>query len=271
MNGAERYLQAGDLTKCLAHVEQEIRKEPAKASHRTFLFQLLAVLGEWDRALKQLDVLRQLDDSALAMVATYEHAVRCEALRARVFAGDKAPVVFGQPEPWMARVLQAVALDARAQHAQAQQLRADAYAAAPTAAGTIDGVPCDWIADADSRIGPFLEVVLNGRYVWVPFHRVAEIRIEKPVDLRDLVWLPAQFRWANGGDAVGLIPTRYPGSENGDDEQRMARKTEWAEHGDGVYFGVGQRMLATDQGEHPILDVRMVMLETAEGAGSADG
>ena len=51
-------------------------------------------------------------------------------------------------------------------------------------------------------------------------------------------------------EAVGLLPTRYPGSERSSDGAIMlGRRTEWLDQGDGVFFGLGQRMLATDQGE----------------------
>ena len=62
-----------------------------------------------------------------------------------------------------------------------------------------------------------------------------------------LVWLPAEFEWTNGGKAVGLLPTRYPGSERSVDPTiQLARRTEWEDQGNEIYFGLGQRILATD-------------------------
>ena len=86
-----------------------------------------------------------------------------------------------------------------------------------TSAGDINGQPFEWIADADSRLGPVLEAVINGRYYWVPFARLAAVDVEAPEDLRDMVWMPAQLQFENGGESVALIPTRYPGSETSDD------------------------------------------------------
>ena len=81
-------------------------------------------------------------------------------------------------------------------------------------------------------------------------------------DLRDLVWLPAQFTWVNGGDAYGLIPTRYPGSETAKDSSiQLARKTEWIELAEGIFQGSGQRMLTTDQNDYPLLDIRSVAFD----------
>ena len=46
------------------------------------------------------------------------------------------------------------------------------------------------------------------------FLAFAQITIDEPEDLRDVVWMPAHFQFDNGGESVALIPTRYPGSEN---------------------------------------------------------
>ncbi len=62
-----------------------------------------------------------------------------------------------------------------------------------------------------------LEAMVDGKYYWVPFHRLRTLDIEPPADLRDQVWMPAHFVWTNGGESFGFIPTRYPGSEQAAD------------------------------------------------------
>ena len=266
---AEKSLQEGDLPEALKQLQDAVRANPADARLRVFLFQLLSVLGDWGRAQNQLDVSGDLDAGTLAMVQTYREALRCEVLRADVFAGKRSPLVFGDPEPWVALALEALRLSAEGKHAEAQKLREQAYESVPAVAGTVDGQPFEWIADADSRIGPFLEAVVNGNYYWVPFHRIQRIQFENPEDLRDMVWTPAQFTWSNGGQMVGLIPTRYPGSENSEDAQiRLAHKTDWQEMGNEVYFGLGQRMLATDSADYPLIDIRDITLDTVESVSS---
>ena len=138
-------------------------------------------------------------------------------------------------------------------------MRERALQAAPTTPGTIGEEPFDWIADGDTRLGPVLEAIVNGHYYWVPFQRIQAITVDKPEDLRDLVWMPAHFTWTNGGESVGLIPTRYPGSELSPDSQvRRSRRTEWQEQPSGAYIGQGQRMFFTDRGEYPLMDVRNI-------------
>lgn len=260
---AEELLREGKLDECLAELQGRVRKDPASAKHRIFLFQLLAVLGQWDRALTQLNVAGELDAGALAMVQTYREALRCERLRAEIFAGRRSPLVFGDPERWLALLLEALQRSGSGEHAKAAPLRDEAFALAPATAGSIDGQRFDWIADADPRLGPVLEAVVSGRYYWVPFHRIRTIQLEAPADLRDLVWMPAYFTWANGGEAAGLIPNRYPGSESSPDAQlQMARRTEWLEPVAGTFLGQGQRMLTTDTGDFPLMDMRLIALDT---------
>lgn len=136
---------------------------------------------------------------------------------------------------------------------------------APATSGTVNGQAFAWMADADMRLGPVCEAVINGRYYWPPFRRLARVALEQPADLRDAVWMPAQFEFSNGGAGVGVIPTCYPGSEeHADPLIRLARKTDWAEVSEGVFNGSGQRVLATDQGDFPLMDVREIVLTTTD-------
>ena len=261
---AEQLLAEGHLDEALEALKERIRQDAANPRHRIFLFQLLAVQGDWERSLNQLEIVGQMDAAALPMTQTYREAMRCESLRATIFAGKRSPLLFGDPEPWLALMLQALQDTAAGRHEEAARRRDAAFVAAPATSGRLDGQPFAWIADADPRLGPILEAIIDGRYYWIPFHRIRAIQIEAPADLRDVVWMPAYFTWVNAGESVGLVPTRYPGSEQSADPGiRLARKTYWPEPAPGVYLGQGQRMLATDQGEFPLMDIRRIELDSA--------
>jgi type VI secretion system protein ImpE len=268
MSDIKSLLAAGDPQQALQLVQQQVRASPGDARLRVLLFQLLCVLGQWQRALAQLEVCGQLDHGALAMVATYREAIPCEALRAAVFAGKTTPLVFGQPSGWVARLIEALAQDARGDLRQAQQLRAAALDEAPASAGSLNGEPFEWIADGDSRLGPVLEAIVNGRYTWVPFDALSAIDMEAPADLRDLVWAPAQLRFANGGESVALLPSRYPGSHI-EGRLALARSTEWRDIGSAPdqHAGLGQRVLTTSASDVGLLELRALRLnETQHGA-----
>jgi type VI secretion system protein ImpE len=263
---AEQLLRDGDLAEALVQLQSEVRKEPGNAAQRVFLFQLLCVLGDWNRALGQLGVAGDLDPRALAMVQTYREALRCEVFRAEVFAGRRQPLVFGKPAAWVAWMIEALRRNADGRPAEAQELRDRALEAAAAVPGRVGDTPFDWIADADPRLGPILEAIVDGRYYWVPFEAIRRVVIEEPQDLRDVVWMPAHLFWINGGESVALLPTRYPGSEVSEDAAiHLSRRTEWMESGSGPVTGLGQRMLATDSSEYPLMDIRQIVLDHANG------
>ncbi len=258
---AEHAVKSGDARQALKLLTDQVRSSPQDAKLRVFMFQLLAVLGQWERALNQLQVAGELDASTLPMVQTYREAVHCETLRLQVFAGHKVPMLFGEPEPWVALLIEALLLEGRGEGVAAQRLRTQALEEAPATAGTLDGEAFEWIADADSRLGPTLEAVINGRYYWLPWNRLQQISLEAPVDLRDAVWMPAHFQFSNGGEAVGFIPTRYPDTELASgDLLALSRRTEWRETAAGGYTGLGQRVITTNTAEVALMDVRSVVL-----------
>lgn len=257
----QELLAAGDANGALQALQQQVRDKPGDAKLRVFLFQLLSVLGQWERAMAQLDVCAQLDHGTIAMVNTYREAIKCEAVRAAVFSGRTTPVVFGQPAAWVAMLVEALAQESQGQPEQAQRLRADAFEQAPATAGSLNDEAFEWIADADSRLGPVLEVVLNGRYTWVPFDALSAVKVEAPEDLRDMVWAPAHLTFTNGGDSVALIPTCYPGTrEQPEGKLKLARATEWLPCGPEQYAGLGQRVLSTSSAELGLLEVREIKL-----------
>lgn len=258
----EVLLKQAKLQDALGIIQSKVRAEPACVAHRVLLFQVLSLLGQWERAETQLRTLEELDRETLSLSRAYRQAILCETFRREVFQGTRTPLVLGDPLEWLAWLLEALRLNATSHHAEAKALRDRAFEAAPATQGRIDGQSFAWIADADMRLGPVLEALVDGKYYWIPFMRLRRIVIEAPTDLRDLVWLPATLTFATGGENVALLPTRYVGSEASDDDLiKLARRTDWQDLGHETYTGRGQRMLATDTGEFPILDIRHIELD----------
>jgi type VI secretion system protein ImpE len=263
---AEQLLRAGRLEEAQDALEQAIRSDPTDGKLRVFFFQLLAVSGQWDRSLTQLKVAAELDAFTPLMAQAYGAVLNCETSRRQVFSGELTPLIFGRPDLWIGWLVQATAMAARGEYEAATQLREKAFEAAPAIEGTVDGQSFEWLADADCRLGPVLEAIIDGKYYWVPFQAIKAIQLTAPKDLCDLVWALAEFTWINDGQSQGFIPSRYPGSETSkDDAVRLARRTEWIEKPGRTYLGLGQRMLATDEQEYPVLGVRRIELRQASG------
>lgn len=273
VTNAESALHQGAPAQALKLLQDGVKANPSDPRLRVFLFQLLSVLGQWGRALNQLSVAAELDAAALPMAQTYREAIQCESLRSEVFSGRKVPMIFGQPDAWLALLIESLLTAGKGDAVGAERLRQQAFDAAPASTGTLDGEAFSWLADADMRLGPVCEAVINGRYYWLPFANLRRIQLEEPTDLRDVVWTPVHFEFVNGGESVGLIPTRYPGSELSTEPLvQLARRTEWLETLPGVFHGSGQRILSTDGGDKALMDVRLIEFDTLpeEGTEPAD-
>ncbi len=261
---ADESLKQGDINGSLKQLQEQVKKQPENAELRIFLFQLLSVMGQWERALTQLNVAGELDDSTLAMVSMYRQVIICEQLREQVFLGNKDPIIFGQPNEWVALLVQALKLTAQGEITKSQQLRTQAFDAAVITAGFINEQPFEWLADCDPRLGPVMEAMIDGRYLWIPVENIKSIDIEEPCDLRDVIWLPAHFTWNNEGESYGIIPTRYPLSYQHDPLLALSRKTEWQDCGDELFLGIGQKIWATDTNEYPVMDIRKIQFNSKE-------
>src|SRR5688572_31358886 len=108
---AERNLKSGDPLAALTRLQEDVRARPADPKLRVFLFQLLCVVGQWERALSQLSVASSLDPAAVAMAQMYGDAVKCEPMRRQVFEGKRSPMVLGQPDQWLAFLIESLLLE----------------------------------------------------------------------------------------------------------------------------------------------------------------
>ena len=233
MDAAQLY-RAGRLNEAIEALGAELRKHPTDTKRRTFLFELLCFAGEYDRAQKQLEILAGASKDAAAGALLYHAALHAERQRQELFEKKEYPAA-EESEP---------------------------------ISGTLNGNPFTSITDADPRVGPRLEIYAAGNCLWLPFRHVAEVVIEEPRRLRDLLWAPARVRPAAGFEAMELgevltpalapLTWQYP-----DDEVRLGRASVWVED-DGREVPVGQKMLLVDGEEFPYLEVRKLEFRPAE-------
>jgi type VI secretion system protein ImpE len=278
-------IRSGQFEKALDTLKNSLRDDPADPGLRTLFFQALALVGQWDEASRQLKVLKGLEAPPAQLFSlVYRNAAECEKLRAEVMGGRRKALVFGQPFDWVASMvasLEASPTDSE----QSSGLRDSALESAPASRGKItfadrrnavgrntdsaadqtDEVlqtdEFEWISDADLRLGPILEAIIDGKYFWVPFERMQTVELEPPSSLCDVIWMTARFQWTNGGQSMGLIPTRYPSSESHSDYRvPLAQITDWRDGPIGPE-GLGQRLLATNVTDYPLMDVRRIEID----------
>lgn len=260
MSKADELLAAGDLEGARAALVETVRAAPADQSARLFLLQLMMVCGEWDKAAAQAKALSSLSPQAEMLAVLCNQLIAGERQREDAFAGREPFKVLVPTSSWVDALAGALTAWAAGDLAKAEALREEAFDAAPDTPGDSDGRRFGWIADADPRFGPCLEVVIAGSWGLVPFEAVSAINSEGPRELRDLAWLPVQLELRSGQTAAAFLPTRYPGVAGEASALRLARGTEWRESPFGD-LGAGQRLFSLSDGEDvPILSLRRLTM-----------
>ena len=257
MNDPDALLRSGDIDGARAALVDIVRTRPGDDKARMFLFQLLCLTGEWAKARKQLEALVQVAENAPMLGVAYNQALDGELLRDAVFRGDaQMPVLVGMGG-WMDGLARSITLLIAGDLAAAEAAREEAFDQAPDTPGSLNGMPFDWIADADMRFGPCFEAIVAGRYGLVPFEAVQTISSSGPADLRDVVWYPVEMALRSGQSVAAFLPARYPGSEAASSSLvRLARETDWLDQPWGQ-AGSGQRLWSISDGSDcGLLDLR---------------
>lgn len=242
MTARELY-KAGKLKEAIAALNIEVRDNPGDVQRRTFLFELLAFAGEYDRAEKQLGVLAGGSGEAQLGTVLYRASLHAEKTRKDLFTKREFPAHPGDGD-------------------------ADNT-------GTINGQPFSVLVDADPTIGPRLEAYAAGAYIWIPFKHIESIECEAPKRVRDLLWIPAlvktgpAFKMMELGEV--LLPALTWDASSADDElARLGRVTNWVEDENGDVKPVGQKSFLVDGEDMPILELRKLEFSRPQAEESAE-
>lgn len=228
MTARELY-QAGKLKEAIAALNIEVRDNPGDVRRRTFLFELLAFAGDYERAEKQVHILADSSGEAKMGSVLYRAAIHAEKTRKDLFKKKDYP---------------SASADGDVEES-----------------GTLNGKSFEVISDADPTIGPRLEAYAAGAYIWIPFKHIDIIECEAPKRVRDLLWIPAlvktgpAFKMMELGEVL-LPALTWDASAADDDGVRLGRVTNWVEEENGNVKPVGQKMLLVDGEDIPFLEIR---------------
>lgn len=260
------WAHARPLSEALARSEATVRAEPQKASARWLLFELLCILGQWERALKQLQTWAELSKDNDSAAHVMRGLIRGEHQRIEVLAGraDPATVTVDsmQAPSWISGLSEALKLGSASGPGAVESLEASdlareaALAQAPDTPGRCGPQTFAWITDSDSRLGPVCEVFLIGAYRWLALADLASVTKAAPAGLLDLVWAQVDLVLRDGTALKGYMPVRYPVHVGDRDALLMARETVWTDVGRTGVTARGQKMWTTDSGDIALLDVR---------------
>lgn len=246
--------QSGQLQRAADAVTQELRNYPNDTGRRSFLFEALCFLGDYDRAQKQLDIINQQDEKADWVVQVYKNLLVAERKRQSLFAEGIPPEFFEDPPKHVQQHLEAV----RRWHTRSPQV-VDLLSAAeqhrPLLTGRLGDISFEEIRDCDDLLAPVLEIHVMQDYIWIPWDQVVELEISPPERPRDLIWAPIRVQTTGGRQQRGYLPLLYVNSFWASDEQiKLGRTTDWASELEGVTCGVGQKMILAGNEAYSLLE-----------------
>ena len=263
MNATELY-QAGKLQEAIDAQIQLVKAKPADQALRLFLFELFAFAGELDRALKQFDVLKFEEMGLVTAAANYRNLIESEKLRRRVFNEGIAPTFLKEPPEYVKLRVEALGQLRANNHVAAKELIDRSDAAIPPYKGTLNEKPIELLRDCDDLFGPILEVMAQGKYLWIALEEVEMIAKNAPKYPRDLIWAPAQLQPREGGGlAEVFLPVLYPNSHlNLDTQIKLGRANDWQQSEGGPVRGVGHRTFLFNDDAINLLDWRQLQGES---------
>lgn len=230
-----------------------VKADPADPAKRLFLFELLLLAGDWERALRQIEAIHYGDNRDLGL-SVYKRFVHAEQTRRQVFSGTAEPKFFGAPPEHCRLRLDALAALKAGNEAEASAKLLAAAEQAPRVAGIVNNKAVNEFRDADDLFGNVLEVVVQDQYFWVPLENVLRLKVEKPQYARDLVAMTAHVEVTIGGAGEVLLPALYP-SASSDPAVRLGRVTEWRSLNGGAVLGLGLRTFAADEDALPLPEI----------------
>jgi type VI secretion system protein ImpE len=250
MVGAE-LVKTGRLSEAIERVAEEVKAKPTDLAARTFYFELLSLNGDLDRAAKQLDVLT----STIGELGTvYAGAIQAERERRLFFHGGPRPRLVAEASSATAH-LEAVEHYAAGEFSRAMELLQSAEAGGPVRA-ILNGSEIHELNDSHDLLGPFLEVVMDNHYAWAPWQAIQSLAIPEPRYLRDTVWTPASLTLHSGDHGEVLLFALYVDSHLQDEDIKLGRRTIWEQNEAGFAVAYGQKVVASDDRDWPILEIR---------------
>ena len=228
--------EAGRLDEAVDASLAMVKAKPADVGLRFQLAELSCIAGNFDRA---------------------------ELARRECFFQGRVPEFLGEPSEKLKAHLQALTLyrsgDVPGAAAAIEPLIETRNLNQPI---QVNGNEVDEIRDLDDLLSPVLEVhTTTGKYFWVDWNQILEMDIHPPKRPFDLLWRQASLSIESGPDGEVYLPAIYlEPAEDGptDANLQLGRGTDWADSGQGIVRGRGQKMLLVGDQDLPIMELQTI-------------
>lgn len=258
---AKELYHAGQLTEAIAAITDAVKSHPSNVDYRSFLCEMLLISGEFERADKQLDLIGHQNPAVMAGVSLWRQLIRAEEARRQFFMEGRLPEFLEKPDAQIEKYLQASIYLRDGDAGEAQKILDEAEQSRQAPSGSYNDRDFDEFRDLDDLTANIFEVLTsNGKYYWVPYSSITEIRFYPPERPIDLTWRRATLEVeVSGADGDVYIPATYfSNNEALEAKYLLAQETEWlGEEGEPIR-GIGQRTFLVGEEAVPIMDLEKV-------------
>jgi len=252
-------VEAEDLAAALAAAEAGLAEFPRSSDLAFLRFNLLMHLEELDLADAELAAIVAGDPLNAPGAEICRELLVADQQRRAVLAGRALPELTAPLPSWAEGSLAALAALGAQDVATAEARIQAARAETPELWGNIDDVPFHELRDVDDPLGPILELLQPGRYLWVPLHQLAWVEVLPLRTFLDFIWTPVHVETRDGEEMRAHVPGLYAGTARRvEDRLRLGRDTTWERLGPGLSRAFGQRRYQTEDRMIALRDVHML-------------
>jgi type VI secretion system protein ImpE len=246
--------EAGELDEAVRLQAGVVDARPAEPSARLFLFELLALSGRFRDARDQLMAVESDDRSWVRVRRGFRRLLRAAYQRQR----GRRPTFFHTIPRHAARRWAAMRALAQEDSTLAARRIDKADRITPMVRGHLDGREFLGLRDADDRFASVLEVLFDGRYMWVPFEQVKRVTLRPAIGPLDSAFRPARVKLVTGDEFDGHLPLVYPASDEFGGAFACGQEIDYLESHGGPAMCVGARVWMTGDEEVLLGDLKQL-------------
>lgn len=253
-------LQAGELEEAVSESLKLVKKNPTESNLRFQLAELSCILGDLERADRQLDTIANQDPHSAVGAALFRQLVRAELARRECFEHGRIPEFVGEPSEALQTRLRVVTELREGDIREAASLLSAEEPDTDAITWNVDGTVVNELRDLDDLLGPLLEVFTStGKYFWIDWRQILSLKTHPPVRAIDLIWRQATISIDSGPDGDVYLPSIYCGDHSTDEQAlKLGRRTEWQERTEGLVRGKGQKTLLAGDKDIPLMELESI-------------
>lgn len=241
------HVEDGDLDGALAAAIEGTERFPGFTDLWFLRFDLLLYAEDLDEARSALRAVVASDPLNAPGAVVCLDVLEAEVARRAVLAGRAEPETLGPFSAAARAGFEALVALAAGDWAGAEAAVQAARQAAPRLQGSADDLPFQELRDVDDPVAHVLELLLPGRYLWLPLESLRWVEVLPLRTFLDFAWVPVHIELRDGAELRGHVPGLYAGTgARADGRLRLGYDTDWEAVTPGLSRARGQRCWQTE-------------------------